>query len=448
MPIAGQTIGAEGTPVMGPFLTDLDRERLNLKGARDALGIQPIWTRFGRHVVGNLSTVSNSVRDFTVAVLGYHFAQRVVEIAGPGAELATFLKWEQLAAYARAEINKARGFRGTQRVWKKLESDTVVLSADARHQILSSQKLYGLWGLYTEPGRASGLFMGDPTRLTPPAQKMVDEVLLPRLTAAGFKDGRQFAELLGEDRCRIDPKGAHRRLLQAVASLLLPSFDARERDFYRTHLLYGGPQDKTQGLQCQLAELLEPRLTMDDFWWSPPLVLALAKEAGTRGDKWKELAARLRRIAIAETLLAPASVLFTHMMGCHDLTISNLEKRVRTAWGPRLRAIAVEAVSVLEAELGGGDRGAGQRWLKTAKALSAGDYQSAIRLLLAQNCAVMQTRGGAAWIEEQNRRLVVRMEDELGDLPNRGELRELWVSPYFLDALRSVAVELKRPRHG
>jgi hypothetical protein len=47
-----------------PFLTDLD-SRAAVKGSRDPLGIQPIWTRLGRHVVGNLTTVSNSVRDFT-----------------------------------------------------------------------------------------------------------------------------------------------------------------------------------------------------------------------------------------------------------------------------------------------------------------------------------------------------------------------------------------------
>jgi len=43
-------------------VTDLD-SRAAVKGSRDPLGIQAIWTRLGRHVVGNLTTVSNSVRD-------------------------------------------------------------------------------------------------------------------------------------------------------------------------------------------------------------------------------------------------------------------------------------------------------------------------------------------------------------------------------------------------
>ena len=61
-----------------PFLTDLDSHAA-VKGSRGPLGIQLIWTRLGRYVVGNLTTVSNSVRDFTTLLLGYYFAVLVAE---------------------------------------------------------------------------------------------------------------------------------------------------------------------------------------------------------------------------------------------------------------------------------------------------------------------------------------------------------------------------------
>ena len=61
-----------------PFLTQLD-SRAKVRGSRDPLGVQAIWTRMGRHVVGNLTTVSTSVRDFTTTMLGYYFAERVAE---------------------------------------------------------------------------------------------------------------------------------------------------------------------------------------------------------------------------------------------------------------------------------------------------------------------------------------------------------------------------------
>jgi hypothetical protein len=171
-----------------PFLTELD-SRAAVKGSRDPLGIQSIWTRLGRHVVGNLTTVSDSVLDFTVLLLGYYFAEQLTEESGPGTELPVFLRWEQLAAYARAEVNEEHGFRGTERVRKNLpEGHRVTISAERTHQILGNQKIYGLWGLYTMPARASGLLDGDPVRLTPPAMEFVQKRYLPILEDGGDGD--------------------------------------------------------------------------------------------------------------------------------------------------------------------------------------------------------------------------------------------------------------------
>jgi hypothetical protein len=202
-----------------PFLTDLD-SRAAIKGSRDPLAIQGIWTRFGRHVVGNLSTVSNSARDFSILLLGYYFAFRVAESTGPGTELATFLKWEQLAAYARSKINDDWQFRGTERVRQRLdEGRSVTLSSQQSHQILSNQKLYGLWGLFSVPARASGLLDGVPAQLSGAARKLVEDYYLPRLGQVGLPDGKNIVELLKQDTIRIYPDGAHASLLNGVAQL-------------------------------------------------------------------------------------------------------------------------------------------------------------------------------------------------------------------------------------
>src|SRR5262245_57806160 len=140
-----------------PFLTELD-SRAAVKGSRDPLGIQQLWTRLGRRVVGNLTTVSNSVRVSTTLSRGYHFAEGLADELGPGSELEVFLKWEQLAAYARGAVNRDWRFRGTERVRRNLnEEKRITISANAANQILGNQKIYGLWGLYTVPARASGL---------------------------------------------------------------------------------------------------------------------------------------------------------------------------------------------------------------------------------------------------------------------------------------------------
>lgn len=436
--------------INNPFLTDLD-SRAAIKGSRDPLGIQSIWTRFGRHVVGNLSTVSNSVRDFTILILGYHFAEQVAETAGPGSELETFLKWEQLASYARSSVNGDWAFRGTERVHQNMASgDHVWISKSVSDQILSSQKLYGLWGLYTVPGRSSGFLDGDPTRLTPPARELVEKVYLKSLATHGFKDGKRIIQLLSQERGRIEVNGSDKKLLEAVASLLLWKFNALERDFYRYHLMHGGPQDCTEQRQRQLAELLEPKLTVGSFPWSTPAVIGFAKEAERRGTAWQSLGDKLRRIAAAETVLAPAAALFVHLLGCADgTTVDVLAKRLRQQWGTRATTVAINDLPALQTELGGVNTDTGKEWLAIAQAMSEGDYDNLIRMLLKRNKAVMQQRGGVgAWIEEENAKLRVRMGDEGGYLPDKKELLELWRFPYFLDSLCSVTNALKEPDHG
>src|SRR6478752_7826144 len=117
--------------VSAPFLTDLDPQAA-IKGSRDPLGLQTIWARLGRRVVGNLTTVSTSVRDFTTLVLGYYFAERVANEQQGDGDLAVFLRWEQLAAYARGEINGDWAFRGVERVKKNLlEGGRVRLGTDS-----------------------------------------------------------------------------------------------------------------------------------------------------------------------------------------------------------------------------------------------------------------------------------------------------------------------------
>lgn len=50
------------------------------------------------------------------------------------------------------------------------------MQLDSTAQILSNQKTYGLWGLYTVPARSSGLVEGEPTRLTHAGRSFVERV--------------------------------------------------------------------------------------------------------------------------------------------------------------------------------------------------------------------------------------------------------------------------------
>jgi len=425
-----------------PFLTDLD-QRAAVKGSRDPLGIQQIWTRLGRHVVGNLTTVSDSVRDFTTLLLGYYFAELLAADTDPGTELATFLKWEQLAAYARAAANKDYGFRGTERVRRRLEEgSTVTVSDDRAHQILSNQKIYGLWGLYSMPARASGLLHDDPPRLTPAARDFVERTYLPVLIEGAGTDTRRIREILRARAKRIDVDGSDAPLIKALGRVLRKSLSTKERDFYRDHLLHGGPEDATQGLQQQLAELLNETLEDAAFTWSITRVGSLAKAARRRGQEWHPLSHYMSRIRTCESVLAPVSMLFTHLLGLDGKAIDMTAKRLRDAWGPGLRTVDRTAFSDMRSDITA-DTQESDRWIGIAAALATGRYADLVDSLIVQNKTVMGARGGAAWLEKRAGKLHVRFRDEQGRLPTREEIPNLWRFPYFFESLRRVAVAVK-----
>src|SRR5688572_31371249 len=58
-------------------------------------------------------------------------------------------------SYARGGINGDWEFRGVERAKKNWNTDgRLRIGADPTAQILSNQKTYGLWGLYTVPARS------------------------------------------------------------------------------------------------------------------------------------------------------------------------------------------------------------------------------------------------------------------------------------------------------
>lgn len=214
-----------------PFLTDLD-SRAAIKGSRDPLGVQSIWTRLGRHVVGNLTTVSTSVRDFTVTLLGYYFADRVAEETGISDDLRVFLRWEQLAAYARGGENSDWSFRGTERARKNWNDGTRIrLATDAASLIMSDQKTYGLWGLYTVPSRSSGLVEGNPTRLTAEALEFARDNYIPVLEGKGPARSQGLVTLLQKSRAELKPKERDLQLFETVAKVLRKKLSGAERAF-------------------------------------------------------------------------------------------------------------------------------------------------------------------------------------------------------------------------
>ena len=67
------------------FLT-LEDPRANVQGSRDPLGLQPIWSRFGREVVTNLTTVTALRFIVRVLFVGITRATKWVSLSTVGEE--------------------------------------------------------------------------------------------------------------------------------------------------------------------------------------------------------------------------------------------------------------------------------------------------------------------------------------------------------------------------
>lgn len=398
----------------GFFFTDLD-PRAAIKGSRDPLGAQAVWAALGRELVGNLTTVTQSVRGFTTLLVGLYLAERAAEADPSKAQVSAFLVWEQLAGYARCCFHGETSLLGSRRVVARTQRGEATLSADGDGQILGNQKSYGLWGLYTSAARTSGLvYETGPPRLTPEASALVEELYLPAVSKDWGRDAKALVETLLKGRSQLEIRKSNRRL-RAIATMLRPDLAAEEIRFYCHYLVDGGPRDSTEGRQARLATTM--RVTGTDS------VHELASVAEP------DVAARLGRIAAAESVLAPAAALFNYLLGRDAASLDDIARDVAATWGPRLDSVAPAAREVLQGS-----------WSTIADGLTAGDYALTLQLLLDRNRAVMGERGSSApWaVEGEDGKLVVRFRGDSDALPNHDDVRQLWRNPYFLPSLYSV----------
>lgn len=423
-----------------PFLTDLD-SRAEVRGSVDPLGAMSIWTRMGRRVVGNLTTVSSSVRDFKTLVLGFGLLEDVRRKNGPEVdteELAVFLRWEQLAAYTRGYLNNDFEFRGIRRVKRTLsDGATVPISAQSDCQILGNQKTYGLWGLFTVPARASHLLDKEKNVLTVAAEEFVARTWRRELTPAW----PGLIELVRRDtrRFNLDRPSVDLQRLRAVWRKWLPG----EATFWSTHIIQGGPNDETSGRQAALARVLGSLgPAQSELLLTPSVVKGLAAKC-RREDAL--LGEYLLDIGACESVLAPATALYAYLQSCDGRPLSAALAGVSKTWPARLKAVERDRFASLAPELtkASESQGIAAEWCNVADDLAQGRYESALPRLLAINTTVMRGRKGAPWVVDENGTIRVKYRDGAADLPQREELEDLWRFPYFLPSLHTVVRELE-----
>ena len=422
------------------FLTAED-PRARIRGSRDPLGVQPIWTDFGRQVIANLTTVTTSVREFSVLLLGRYFAERLVaeEAIEEEEALNVFLRIEQLAGYARYLVHGAESVRGITRVKRfTSESNRVTISADTRHMILTDQRVYGIWGLYTAAGRASGLLPHTEIGVEAIARDFIEQAYLPALESQWGKL-RQLAIHGGE----LPARGSN-AIFQAVANALGPELSSAERDFWpavlRDAAHAGVESAEVAHRQSQLARLMQTYLDGE-----APLdrvtVQSLAEAAETVSAA---LAERLRRIDRLEALLVPTDLAFQLLIARHGQWPARVAETLADAWGEsgitfrdnfdNIAPIIEQSVGPEQCDL----------LCQANHALADGDYTHLVDTLLEWNQLVMSYRGSAPWVRRgADGRLDVRHRGREPQLPDPDEMAERLDNEYFLSSLASITFEIQ-----
>ena len=422
------------------FLT-LEDPNAKIKGYRDPLGTLPIWVSFGRHVVTNLTLASSTVRGFTTHMLGRYFSGRLIKSERIPSDEAmnVFFRNEQLCAYIRHHAHGVTGsIRGIERVRKNLADGKgkVTIQTDRHGWILSDQKVYGLWGLYTVSSRASGFLPNETFGLTPLAEQFVEDFY-----GAALKPSLAALERLLVRGGRYHVK-KNDKIYQSLATILNPNFQPEEIDFYGKYLRDAeAVPGTTPGRQARLVRYLD-ELEFLDSRTDRTQILTLAKRAKVEDQG---LATALERIAILEAVLAPSDAIFQYALTKHGQPVKELAKSLHQAWGKDVPHVDPQGFEKLIPEIVESSSQAEAKALhKTAQALGEGDYEEAVNAIMEWNAAVTASRKGAAWLVRKSGRIDVRYKGGDRALPSGDALPQLWRNPYFLSSLKSVTRELNQ----
>lgn len=403
----------------GLFLAFLSllNERAKPKGSRDPLGFELIWTHYGRQVIGNLTTVTSSLNNFAVALIGFKWANELCAHL-PDAERQskireTFLRYEQLTGYLRFLADDS-ALMGITRITKRIQNRSfkISLGLHAEEMILSDQASYGMWGLYSSAMRDTGLIRGEGRILTSLGEdiaRLIEAKLnkkdLRTLIVKGGKLDREQLQIHSKPfRRAIQSKPIQTRLVEA--------------------LMGGSESNLVQQELWSLTRKMRGENRLDPEY--PAYIQSI--KAGTKNQELKD---RLIEIENVERLLVAANNLFHY---CQRKDGEALNAILAALDSENYNYTHLSSVHSFEniphSHLLDGIR----------ISLIGGNNRLAISQILELNKVVMERRGGAPWVElEKGDKLRVRVPSETSELCSQQKLVTGWDYEYFFTSYLSIA---------
>ena len=415
------------------YLSLLD-ERLKPKGSRDPMGFEQVWTKFGRQVVGNLTTITNSLENFAAALLGFHWAnelnQEVNENDRHGVISATFLKYEQLSAYLRYQ-GDSRSIMGITRVKGRMDDKSLTnfnLGTTSRETILSDQVGYGLWGFYSSASRDSGLIHGNERELTEKGlqiaqliESKLDKPRLIKLIQRAAVERSDIEELSAQYLATINDQEV---ASQVILALMQGDLNATNGSNLQYELW-----QKTQKLVRQQGIESLVNNNLGDFFGK-------LKSLGLSDG----LNHKLDDIAEVERVLVALNHVFHYCRtndGKHidDINQNLLEQNYRFEHLPaQLPSLDVHNKDKIQDAL---------------NSLREHDFKSVIHKVAELNKKVMRDRQGAPWIEVDGKKVIkVRMKLEKFKLFKQFDLLEHWDYDYFIGSFLDISRNYLGSKNG
>ena len=404
-----------------PFLSLLD-DRAKPKGSRDPLGFELIWTHFGRQVIGNLTTITGSLTNFAVAILGFKWANDLhahLPEADQQAKIRdTFLRYEQLAAYLRY-LSGDTQIMGITRVQQRMEDkrSRIGFGVGSDAQILSDQASYGLWGLYSSAMRDTGLVQGD--NRTPALTGLaIAERIEARLDQSHFFD--IFSSV----------KPVAIETLVPLASTFKRAINTKASREELLHSLMGGARHKQlqQELWLLTQGMAEEGSTVTGI---PDFINQIKVRCGG-----SDLVHHLEEIERVERLLVAANNIFNYCRRKDGATVADLVSHLeqRYSYGHLSEAFSFDSLrdvlGVQRADL----------LRRLLHALRSNNQREAVMALLELNRVVMELRGGCPWVELENgSTLRVKVPSETATLLEQGEMESMWDYDYFIASYINIA---------
>ena len=377
------------------FLT-LEDPNAKTQGSRDPLGTQPMWQKFGRHVVTNLTMQTNSVRGFTILLLGRYLTERLIEEGRLGRKSAVdaFLRFEQLGAYVRHAAHGVGGggIRGIERVRSNLQKHggRVRVGAHPDQCILLDQRVAGLWGLFSVSARVSGLLPDDPVGLKPEAKAFVERTCLRRL------------QPIMEPLLRLVERGG-------VLDTRTPDAGLRCPERAPAGIVHGGGAAVLRRVRSRRRTRGGKRRRPAGSERSGNCSSVAPNSTSARGARTLCGCARRRDPSTAssrktstessglEAVIAPAMALLDFMLVCHRRTLDDAARELAERWSASVPNIHPDRNRDLLPEIGCVAPETIPECLdRCQQALAGGDYQEALKALLAWHQHVMRARARGA----------------------------------------------------